>query len=64
MRADTDNTIPPSTPLRDALAQEWLTDMIDQLDRKAFRRALERRHAAVPYRHTIEAAHVVPTTSA
>jgi hypothetical protein len=44
-----------STPL----TEEWLTDVIDQLRRTAFRRALERRHVAPPYRAVVESAHLV-----
>ena len=44
---------------QDTLAQEWLTDVIDQLDRRAFQRALDRRHAAPSYRTVIESAHLV-----
>jgi hypothetical protein len=65
MRADNDtSTTPPATPPRDALPEECLTDMIDYLARKAFQRALDRRHAAVPYRLVVESAHLVRTTSA
>ena len=46
------------------LAEEWLTDVIDELARSAFQRALERRHAAPAYRTVIESAQLVPTTSA
>ena len=48
----------PDAP-RDALAQEWLTDVIDQLDRRAFQRALDRRHAAPSYRTVIESAQLI-----
>jgi hypothetical protein len=54
---------PSAAPSPDALAQEWLTDVIDELSRSAFQRALERRHAAPSYRTVIESAHLVPTTS-
>ena len=40
-------------------AQEWLTDVIDQLDRRAFQRALDRRHAAPSYRTVIESAQLI-----
>ncbi len=43
-----------STPHEPA-AEEWLTDVIDELRRTAFRRALERRHGASCA--VIEAAH-------
>lgn len=66
MRSEHDATTPPQTPpptpLRDA-PEEWLTDMIDQLARSAFQRALDRRHATVPYRVVVESAHLVRTTS-
>ena len=42
---------------------EWLTDVIDQWSRKAFRRSLERRHAAESYRGVIESARLVRTSS-
>jgi hypothetical protein len=48
---------------REALAQEWLTDFIDELARSAFQRALERRHAAPSHRTVIESAQLVPTPS-
>lgn len=48
-----------SSQPHDALAQESLTDVIDQLDRSAFQRALERRHAAPAYRTVIESAQLV-----
>jgi hypothetical protein len=52
-----------AAPSHDAPPQEWLTDVIDELSRSAFQRALERRHAAPSYRTVIESAHLVPTTS-
>ena len=52
-----------AAPSHDALAQEWLTDVIDELSRSAFQRALDRRHAAPAYRTVIESAHLVPTNS-
>lgn len=65
MRADNDTPTPPATPPppRDALPEECLTDMIDYLARKAFQRALDRRHSAVPYRVVVESAHLVRRTS-
>ena len=39
--------------------EEWLTDVIDELRRTAFRRALDRRHVAPSYRAVIESAHLV-----
>jgi hypothetical protein len=63
MRADDETTIPPTIPPRGALPETSLTDVIDQLARKAFLSALDRRHAAVPYRVVVESAHWVRTTS-
>ena len=64
MRIDTDdNQAAQPDQTRDAIAQEWLTDVIDQLARSAFQRALERRHAAPAYRTVIESAHFVATSS-
>jgi hypothetical protein len=63
MRSDIDTATPPPTPPRDAPREESLTDVIDQLARNAFQAALERRHAAVPYRVVVESAHLVRTTS-
>jgi hypothetical protein len=51
----------PEAP-RDARAQECLTDFMDELARSAFRRALERRHAAPAYHTVIESAQLVSTT--
>jgi hypothetical protein len=56
------STVEP-TPRSAALPEESLTDVIDQLSRSAFKRALERRHAAPPYRTVIESAHLVPAAS-
>jgi len=42
---------------------EWLTDVIDQWSRNAFRRSLERRHAAESYRVVVESSRLVRTTS-
>jgi hypothetical protein len=57
---DPTTTQPPAAP-HVALPSEWLTDVIDELSRDAFRRALDRRHPAVAYRRVIESAHLVPT---
>ncbi len=54
------NTLP--TPKPDPQV-EWLTDVIDQWSRKAFRRSLERRHAAESYRGVIESTRLVRTSS-
>lgn len=42
---------------------EWLTDVIDQWSRQAFRSSLERRHAAESYRGVIESTRLVRTSS-
>ena len=51
------------TPTQEPKTEEWLTDVIDQWSRKAFRRSLERRHAAESYRGVIESARLVRTSS-
>jgi hypothetical protein len=48
------------TPTQEPKAEQWLTDVIDQWSRKAFRRSLERRHAA--YR-VVESTRLVRTSS-
>ncbi len=48
---------------REPIPEEWLTDVIDELRRTSFRRALERRHTTPSYRAVIEAAHLVPGKS-
>jgi hypothetical protein len=55
--------IPLQKPTHEPLVEESLTDVIDQLSRKAFQRSLERRHAAPAYREVIESARLVRTTS-
>jgi hypothetical protein len=55
------NTLP--TPTEVPKAEEWLTDVIDQWSRKAFRRSLERRHAAESYRVVVEASRLARTSS-
>ncbi len=61
MRAETESTNPtPQAPHANVLDDESLTDVIDRLRRRAFRRALDRRPA---YRRTIEASHLVRTKS-
>jgi hypothetical protein len=55
--------IPLQTPTHEPLVEESLTDVIDQLSRNAFRRSLDRRHAAPAYRDVIESARWVRTTS-
>jgi hypothetical protein len=52
-----------ATPPETALEQAWLTDVIDELSRSAFQRALDRRHAAPAYRTVIESATLVVTRS-
>lgn len=56
-----DIPLPASTP--EPLVEESLTDVIDRLSRKAFRRSLERRHAEPAYREVVESARFVRTTS-
>ena len=47
MHAEDEQTaMSQSAPSHDSLTHESLTDVIDQMDRRAFQRALERRHAA------------------
>lgn len=57
------NDLSLPTPPHEPLPQEWLTDVIDELRRTAFRLALERRHGTPPYRAVIEAAHLVRAKS-
>ena len=61
MPIDKDNQSAQPSALPDGVTQEWLTDFIDELARNAFQRALERRHAAPPYRTVIESAQLVAT---
>ena len=56
-----ESTLP--TPTQEPKAEEWLTDVIDQWKRNAFRRSLERRHAAVSYSVVVESTRLVRTTS-
>jgi len=56
------NAVPPSVPQPNLFNDESLTDVIDQIKRRAFLRALERRPADA-YRRTIEATHLVPAKS-
>ena len=51
-----------ATPPHDLLDDESLTDVIDQIKRRAFLRALERRPAD-SYRRTADAAHAAPAKS-
>jgi hypothetical protein len=67
MRAETESRTNPPLARRESLhedvADESLTDIIDQYQRRAFQRALERRHANVPYSTVIETARLVRTSS-
>lgn len=70
MRAETDPTPTSPVALPESLSEvslsesdESLTDIIDQLRRRAFRSSLDRRHASVPYRAVIESARLVRTKS-
>jgi hypothetical protein len=56
-----DIPLPRST--HEPLVEESLTDVIDQLSRKAFRRSLERRHTAPAYREVLESPRLVRTPS-
>lgn len=56
------NALPPTASQADFFSDESLTDVIDQIKRRAFLRALERRPADA-YRRTIEATHLVPAKS-
>ena len=56
-----ESTLP--TPTQEPKAEEWLTDVVDQWKRAAFRRSLDRRHAAVSYRVVVESTRLVRTTS-
>lgn len=53
------NDLSLPTPSHEPPPEEWLTDVIDELRRTAFRRALERRHVAPPYRASVIEAHPV-----
>jgi hypothetical protein len=61
MHTETESTNTPP-PRGDPLGDESLTDVIDQLRRRAFKRSLERRPADA-YRFTIEASHLVRSKS-
>jgi hypothetical protein len=63
MRAETESSKTPSVALRETLSDESLTDIIDQLRRRAFQKSLDRRHASVPYRVVIESARLVRTST-
>lgn len=59
MHVESENTdSAPAATSPDALVGS-LTDVIDELKRSAFMRALERRPDADAYRRTIEASHLV-----
>jgi hypothetical protein len=51
------------TPTPEPKMEEWLTDVVDEWKRSAFRRSLERRNAAVSYRVVVESTRLVRTTS-
>jgi hypothetical protein len=55
--------IPLPTTSHEPLVEESLTDVIDRLSRKAFRRSLERRHAVSSYHEVVESARSIRTTS-
>jgi len=63
MRAETESKQNPSVAPRESLSEESLTDIIDQLRRRAFQSYLDRRHASVPYRAVIESARLVRTST-
>jgi hypothetical protein len=56
------SSLPPPTSSEQAV-EESLTDVIDQWKRNAFRRSLERRHAAVSYRVVVESTSLARTSS-
>jgi hypothetical protein len=58
-----DSSLPTSTSTNEPNAEEWLTDVIDQWKRNAFRRSLDRRHAGAADRVTIESTRLVRTKS-
>jgi hypothetical protein len=62
MRAETETTNTSSPAPRGALDEESLTDVIDRLRRRAFKRSLDRRPADA-YRYTIEASQLVRAKS-
>jgi hypothetical protein len=57
-----DSSLPTPTS-NEPNVEEWLTDVIDQWKRNAFRRSLDRRHAAVSYRVVVESTRLVRTSS-
>jgi hypothetical protein len=62
MHVENENNDSAASPTHDVCA-ETLTDVIDELKRSAFMRALERRPDADAYRRTIEATYLVRTKS-
>jgi hypothetical protein len=62
MEHNADDTSLP-TPTPESLAEESLTDVIDQWRRAAFRQALERRHVTPAHRTVVDTALVVRTKS-
>jgi hypothetical protein len=64
MPAENDERLSTESPAsREAVAQESLTDVMDQWSRSAFLRALDRRHASLSHRTVIESAQLVQTTT-
>jgi hypothetical protein len=57
------NDLSSPGPTHEPQPEESLTDVIDQMARNAFRRALERRHVTPTYRISVESAQLVRTTS-
>lgn len=61
-----DSSLPTPTSTsttKEPNVEEWLTDVIDQWKRNAFRRSLDRRHAAVSYRVVVESTRLIRTSS-
>ena len=58
-----DSSLPTPTSTNEPNVEEWLTDVIDQWKRNAFRRSLDRRHAAVSYRVVVESSRLIRTSS-
>lgn len=63
MQADSESSNNEPTSHHDSSRVASLTDVIDELKRSAFKRALERRAGSDDYRRTIEAAHLVRHSS-
>jgi hypothetical protein len=59
-----ENSLQAPTSTHEPNVEEWLTDVIDAWKRDAFRRSLERRHAAVSYRAVVvESTRLIRTSS-